>query len=174
MPTIVATPGAANANSYLEVAEFDTYVSERLWVPAAVTNADQATKEKALIQATRYIDALVTWNGAAATTTQSLAWPRTGMVDRNGNAIPNNVIPSELKAATAEFAVQLLVSDRTADSDIERLGITDLKAGPVSLSFKETAPTFALNRAIPDAVRFLLVPSWYVVEETTIELFKNI
>jgi hypothetical protein len=105
MPTIVATPGAANANSYLTRAEAQAYFDARLSV-AGWDDADD--QDVLLIMATRVIDAIArplktfvpaqggiaayyrtrrTWTGAPASTTQRLAWPRTGMYDGNGNSL---------------------------------------------------------------------------------------
>ena len=180
-PTITATPGAANANSYLTVAEADAYHESHLY-SEVWDDADADQKIKALIMATRLLDAFYSWSGSsltqrqssrlpayayytwtgdAADGTQGLCWPRTGMVNRNGYDIPETEIPQALKEATAEFAKQLIVSDRTADNDIDVQGITSVKAGSVSLTFKDMIE----SKVIPDAVQWLLVPSWIVLYE---------
>jgi hypothetical protein len=51
----------------------------------------------------------------------------------------------------------LYYSDRTAESDVEAQGISSLKAGPVSLVFKESESSSGI---IPDNILNLLVPSW--------------
>jgi hypothetical protein len=176
-PIIVATPASATANSYCTKAEADTYFSERLSLTTPWEDAD--TPEAALIMASRLLDGFFTWTGDAATQRQSsrlpryafftwtgapstaeqaLCWPRQGMYSRNGYLIASGEIPNALKNATAELAGQLLIADRTVDNDIEAMGITSLKAGPVSLSFKDMVE----NKVMPDAVLLLLVPSWYV------------
>jgi hypothetical protein len=149
---IIATPGAADANSYATRAEATTYheghISGAAWAAAA-----EDLQNRALVTATRLLDAHVDWSGCVASSTQRLQWPRSGMLYRSGYAVPSDVIPDDLKAATAEFARQLLGGDRSADSDIETQGIERLKAGPVELAFR--AGTTA--KVIPDAV-------WYLVE----------
>lgn len=176
---LIATPGAANANSYVTVAEADAFAAERL-NSDAWTSATVLQKEAALITATRYIDALAApykklyptatppyyvirphWTGKPATSTQALAWPRIGMKDLNGNDIPSDVIPKALKDATCEFAIQLLTTNSTADNPISVQGITSIKAGPVALTFKEIIE----SHVWPDAVLNLLVPSWLTDEE---------
>jgi hypothetical protein len=62
-----------------------------------------------------------------------------------------------LKNAVAELALQLLQSDLTQDNAISVQGITSLRAGPVSLTFKDSIDT----KVIPDAVWALLPPSWF-------------
>ena len=191
MPVIIiATPGAANANSYATHAEANAYFEERLPLdPAWVASGQEAV----LIMATRMIDMLAQpfrtfvpdgrgggyyrarrqWTGLPATTTQRLSWPRVGMFDRNGNAILSTVIPQELKEAQAEFAGQLLKADRTLDNDVISQGISSIRAGSVSLSFREGT----LPQVFPDAVLNLLVESWLteeVISSPTLGLFEVI
>jgi len=175
MPTIVETPAAANANSYETHAEANTYFDERLPLATPWVTSGQ---EAALIMATRVIEMVLqprvvfdmanvcyrtrpTWTGAPSTTTQRLAWPRTGMLDRNGNAIPSGEIPYDLKNAQSELAGQLLMGDRTLDNDISIQGITSLKAGSVSLTFKDVIEA----KVLPDAVLNLMPPSWFTDED---------
>lgn len=190
--TIKETPGASDANSYESLTEFTTYLGLRLRLPASITAllAADPTEQlpKALIMATRGIDAILTryrrleilegkagmtrfyvtrpyWTGTPTTTTQALAWPRTGMYDRNGNAIASTVIPQPLKDAVSEFAIIALTSDLLADNQVVVQGLTGIKAGPIDLQFKD----FIQTRALPTAVQLSLVPSWF-----TDELFENV
>jgi hypothetical protein len=155
VPTIIATPGAADANSYLTLAEAVAYFASRLHTTVWDAAVD-ATREKALIMATKWIDALSCFTGAAASSTQALKWPRTGMTGLTGHSISSSIIPQTLKDATAEFAQQLISSDRTVDSAVETQGITSIKAGPVQLGFKDSVTA----KVLPDAVTNLMVPSW--------------
>jgi hypothetical protein len=176
---IIATPGHAQANSYITEVEADNYFAARL--PLTPKWEDAADPTAAIVMATRTMDALMKpiksyvpgraggagyyrttrgWAGAPATTTQRLAWPRTGMLDRNGNAIASNVIPQELKDAVAEFAGQLIVTDTTLDNDVSVQGLTSIRAGSVSLSFKDAI----LPHVIPDAVMNLMPPWWFTDE----------
>lgn len=158
VPTLIATPGALNANSYCTVAEANTYHDERLFTDDW-TGASADDKTKALIWATRQLDLLYAWAGYPTDErdVQALQWPRSGIVDVDGlSTIDDDVIPRELKWATAEFARQLIVANRTADSDIETQGITSLSAGPISLSFKDTVRL----KVVPDAVASLIPAHW--------------
>jgi hypothetical protein len=183
-----ATVGGANANSYLTVTEATAYFATRLY-SSVWTAASNGDKEAALIWATRLIDAkikpewdqkefpqdatirristitadgqcFICWNGAATDNVQALAWPRTGMKNKNGYDILSNVIPQQLKDVTCELALLLLTGDRTAENEIDVLGLTGIKAGPVELSFKNTIEQ---AKILPIAVIDLLVPSWYFV-----------
>jgi len=179
--TIVATPGASNANSFATLDFVNQYYEER---GLPVTEWEDADEPAALVlMAARYMVTMFsplrklirmtppaqsyylirpTWTGLPSTTTQALPWPRTGMYDRNGNAIADDVIPTDLKTAQAEFAIQLAKGDRTLDNDVTLQGITSVKAGSVSVSFKNAGIDTTV--IIPDAVWNLLVPSWLTDE----------
>lgn len=177
-PTIDATVGGASANSYETLAEAKTYFTTRLPL-AGWDNAD--SQSGLLIMATRTLDSLLQprknfypaangkpayyrispqWTGLPATATQRLAWPRIGMFDKNGNAIPSNVIPQDLKDVESEFAGQLGNADRTLDSDVIVQGITAVRAGSVSVSFSGVA----VPQVLPDAVWNLMPQSWFTDE----------
>jgi len=180
MATLIATPGAANANSYLTEVEQTAYIETRLHAEAWDSVADPVV---ALIMATRVMDMMAQpykyyvpagnafdqrahyrtrpqWTGSPATTTQRLSWPRIGMYDRNGNLIAPTVIPQDLKEGTGELAFQLGTTDRTLDSDISVQGITSIKAGSVALTFKDMVTA----KVLPDAVLNMLPPSWFTSE----------
>lgn len=162
---LITTPGSSTADSYVSLLEFAAYLAARLHVPAAVTDAPDAVREAALRMATRLIDAMpcpvvdgVAWEfqGAAEDADQALLFPAAGLLDRRGQAIAAGTVPKELKEAVSEFALQLIVGDRTLDSEIETQGITSIKAGPVAVEFKDDVRA----KVVPDAVRNLL-PSWW-------------
>jgi hypothetical protein len=78
--TIVATPSAANSNSYLTLADaqtiIDGFVQDADVTAWASATTDQ--KNRALFTATQRLDR-ERFLGARATDTQSLQWPRTGV-----------------------------------------------------------------------------------------------
>lgn len=171
--TIVATPGVANANSYVTVEEADAYFKARLPLTPPWEDADDKTA--ALAMAARVLNAVAiprrrrvddyyivgrAWTGLPATTTQALAWPRIGMFDANGNAIPVDAIPQALKDAQAELAGQLIASDTTQDNAVAVQGITSIKAGSVALTFKD----MITQHVLPDAVWLLMPDSWFTEE----------
>lgn len=155
-PTLVETAGATNANTYCTLAEAETYHDSRVehesWADA---NNDE--KNKALLMATRLLDDLYEWAGFPTNEDQALQWPRNAVMDRhNWNSIDIDTIPERLKQAQAEFAAQLLAEDRSLDYDVERYGLNSLRAGPVSMAFKQ----YAKAKVVPDAVQNL-IPSWW-------------
>lgn len=103
--TVIATPGAVDANSYLTIAEGDTYAEERLGT-LTWTTATEQRKAAALVQATRYMDTLL-YIGSKASTTQALLWPRTG-ASCGDKSYSSTAIPTEVKQATFDLAEGLL------------------------------------------------------------------
>jgi hypothetical protein len=181
VPTIIATPGSSVANSYETHAEANAFFDERIPLnPPWLASGEDAV----LIMACRALNTNFqpskryvpgegnnlphyvqrrTWTGWPATTTQVLPWPRAGMYDWNGNPIPSDVIPQALKDAQSEMAGQLLAGDRTLDNDVIVQGLTSVRAGSVSLGFKQTI----LPQVVPDAVLNLIPPSWLTDEIIT-------
>ena len=178
MATIDATVGGSAANSYCSYAEANTFFDGRIpIVPPWIASGGEAY----LITATRLLDNLSQpfktffpalggspayyrvrrqWTGLPATATQKLAWPRIGMVDANGNSIPSNVIPQDLKDAESEFAGQLLGGDRSLDNSVIVQGLTSVKAGSVALAFKQEF----MPQVVPDAVFNIMPQSWLTDE----------
>jgi hypothetical protein len=153
---LVATPGAANANSYCTAAEGDAYHDGHLYA-TSWTSATLATKEAALVMATRLLDVEVLWYAFASLETQALQWPRIGLLDFiERNLIGDEVIPQRLKDITSELARQLIAADRTADDQVETKGLTSLRVGSIALSFKESVSA----KPIPDAVRDMIPRHW--------------
>jgi hypothetical protein len=102
------------ANSYASAADGDAYHAGHLYA-SAWTAATTETKEKALLMATRLIDAEFAFMGVRAVEGQALQWPRSGCPDRDtGEDVPDNVVPAAVEVATCELARELLIADRTA------------------------------------------------------------
>lgn len=176
MPTLDATVGGPNANSYLTLDEAAVYFDNRIPItPPWAPTGDASTR--LLITGTRTLNNMFRggrtlvkksggdsyyivnrkWRGQRATSTQRLDFPRTGLVDGAGNPVPSDVIPEEIKFATAELSGQLGAGDRTLDSDVVTQGIKSVSAGSVSVSFKDDIAT----QVLPDAVVNNIPPWWY-------------
>lgn len=125
--TIVATPGSASANSFVTEAEAIAYAATRLnlsgWTTVTGSTATEDEK-KALVEATREISRLI-FSGYVTDAVQVLAWPRSGVinVDSPVDAVvgtytgypeyADNVIPTRLKEATIELAMEALKAGAT-------------------------------------------------------------
>ncbi len=158
--TIIATPGAANANSYVSKAEasavggyWETRLFKTNW-----TSATDADKKVALVWATRLLDDWVDWVGSKVDDRdeQALRWPRYGATDVDGDSFESDEIPPFLKDATAELAGHLLGldSDPTAPPDTQ--GFSKLKVGSLELEVdKRDRDEYTL---IPDSVVAIIEP----------------
>lgn len=168
--TLINAAGAANANAYCDVAFADQFNADRPAVGTTWADASVPAKTQAILWATMLMDDLWKWNGFPTSNLQLLLWPRQGMLKRNQwEYVDINTIPVELQRATAEYARQLLVSDRAGDSDIETQGITRLTAGPVTLQFKENV----VAKPVPDTVVYL-IPSWWGTVTSRVTGIKNL
>jgi hypothetical protein len=158
--TIIATDGAANANSYCTLEEAEAYFETTLYTDGWDSASDEQ-KKIALIQGTRMFESNM-WVWESYPTHgiqdgQALAWPRSGLLhtDLISN-LPEAVVPAEMKVALCEMARSLLQSNRTADSDVETQGISSLSAGPISLSFTDSVRA----KPVPDYVKALVPAHW--------------
>lgn len=105
--------GLVDANSYANAADGDAYYDGHLYA-TAWTAATLANKEKALVMATRLIDAEYQFAGWKTTEEQALQWPRVSCRNPDGeDDLPSDAVPSALVKATCELARELLIVDRT-------------------------------------------------------------
>ena len=144
--TVIATPGADNANSYCTKAEAEAYHETRLH-NSAWSAATDDSKNRALVTATRLLDDLIEWDGLPSyPETQALQWPRSGLYTPVGAVIEENQIPLALKNAVAEYAFRLLEADLVANAsqDLESVSV-----GDISVAF---ASGGAQRKPIPDSV----------------------
>jgi len=175
---LIETPGSATADTYATLVEANAwnaiYVSMHSTDPWAT--AVDATKENALRWAAKFLDAYYrAWSGSAVDGVQALGWPRSGMLSRNGFAVPTSgasSIPADLKNAQSEYARQLLSADKTADNAVINQGLTSLGAGSVSLGWADQSQENSLlvTRSVkelnalaamwPDAVKALIPSGW--------------
>ena len=105
MPTLIATVGAANANSYLSLAGANS-IAEGMIGTLSWASATDENKAKALITATNGLETLG-WIGSRTTTTQALAWPRTDAACGD-KSYGDDEIPREVELATFDLANALL------------------------------------------------------------------
>lgn len=131
MPTLVATAGASNANSYLSVAGADT-IADTMLGTLAWNTASSDNKIRALITATNGLETLG-WIGTRATKTQALSWPRTD-ASCGDKTISNTTIPREIELATFDLANALL-----GDSTL-------LRSAPTSAALVTGIPNRDLKR----------------------------
>lgn len=107
MPALITDVGGAASNSYVTAVEAEAYFDERMnAAPWAAISSDDDAVARALISATRRLDQEI-YMGYKTDPDQALQWPRTGVTDRDGGDIPEDVLPTELKQATMEQALYM-------------------------------------------------------------------
>ena len=95
-----------NANSYLNLTDANTYFEFALGA-TDWSNATDATKQSALVTATRMADRK-DWQGDKTVTTQPLEWPRTGVVDKDGESVSTTTLPQDFQDGICELALELI------------------------------------------------------------------
>lgn len=121
-------------NSYQTAATATTYFNDSIraldWEVI-----DSEKKDQLLITATRMIDRQ-RWQGAKTSEAQALAFPRTGLTDKEGNAVDSGSVPQAVIEAQAELAFALN-NDASLETKADTgSNIDQVKAGPVAVSFK--------------------------------------
>ena len=166
MPLIVETgSGLANADSFISVADADTYFTDR---GNTVWAGSTTVKEQALRKATDFMQGryIRKWKGERTHETQALAWPRENVNDADGYDLDSNVVPEAVRRACAELAVRSLTASLLPDDTTP--GITSESVsipGPISKSVtyagsKTASPTYT-------AVDRMLSP--YLIDTDTAE-----
>jgi hypothetical protein len=131
-----ATLSGASANSYVTLAAADAYFET---VPDSTTWTDKSTdaKNRALISATRWIDAL-SFYGDRCSETQALKWPREDYkVD--GIELACTLIPEPIKIATYELARALANDTDAITGSTGTTGIYDeVELGELKVKYNKT------------------------------------
>ena len=134
--------GKSNAESYISVADADTYHSNR--GNAAWAALDTATKESCLRKATDYMIGTYRskWLGRRVLITQSLDWPRVGVILEDfGNVqfgaygffqVSYQIVPTEVKNACAELALKAFSAELLAD---QKQKIIEKTVGPIKVKY---------------------------------------
>ena len=128
--TIVATLKSATANSYVTLAEANTYFET---VPDSTTwdNKTDDQKKRALISATRWIDSL-NFYGDRCDDGQALKWPRNNYevdnVELVCTAIPNNIKYAEYELARAlANETDAITGNKGTDGTYEEVKLGELE-----------------------------------------------
>lgn len=139
--------GMLNANSYANAADGDAYHEAHLYA-TAWTAATLTDKEKALVMATRLIDAEYQFNGTKTNDAQALQWPREDCHDPDadgwsGGMVASDAVPKVVVDATCEMARELLITDRTASAAGEGLKYFNDGTTQTGYDKKDTRPVIS-------------------------------
>ena len=140
--TIDATLSGASANSYVTLAAANTYFET---VPNSSTWTDKTDdqKNRALISATRWIDAL-SFYGDRCTTTQALKWPRENYTV-DGVDLACSLIPEGIKTATYELARALANDTDAITGSTGTTGLYDqVELGELKVKYNKSSQSVGL------------------------------
>jgi len=117
--TVETGAGLAGADSYLSVADADTYHTAHGNPTTWSAIGTDAEKEEALRLATQYLDLAYAgqWRGAKGAQAQALAWPRIQAETDGGYIFSSTALPLLLRHATAALAL-LHVTETAAGSSL--------------------------------------------------------
>lgn len=125
-----------DANCYVDLDYADDYMSVNSYVSTMWAALEEDAQEKLLVRSSRMLDTLVTWNGIRVDEDSGMRWPRSGVYDSDGFAIPDDMIPDVLKDATCELAGYLMSSDWSQPSGTR--GLKEIEVDVVRLDFDST------------------------------------
>lgn len=131
MPDTPIKPPAPGANSYATIAEADAYLDNSIRATAWATVLDD-DKARALITATRLIDKQCLC-GDQTDPDQPLHFPATGVVDHEGDEVPDDEVPLGITNATIELAFELSQNPSLESSSNTGSNTKRLKAGSVEI-----------------------------------------
>lgn len=123
--------GLPTANSFLTVDEATEILEvnpHSLW--AAI---DPEVQANLLIWATRLLMERTKWKGTKTFENSGTSFPRKGLVDVEGNCLPDDEVPQQVKNATAYLADYLSATDPTTVNSSSNL--KKIKADVVELEF---------------------------------------
>ena len=149
--------GLSTATSYVSLATANTYHTAH-GNPATWTAASNASRESALMQATRWLDAHLTWRGIISVEDQALGWPRTDVYDDEGRGIASDIVPDLVREACCLLALYHLSSP--LDASLSRGGqIRRQKVGSVEVEYDNYAPGASSYSFVDWLVRGLVASS---------------
>jgi hypothetical protein len=123
----------AGTDTYATVAEADAYATGRAWTDWLALTL--AVKEARLVEAAVYLDTSYEFKGRITDDAQDMAWPREGVIDKEGRLLAPDVVPARVKAAQIELARIATAGLVASDTQGE---VTAITAGSVSLTFKDS------------------------------------
>lgn len=141
-------------DSYVTLVEANAYWSARN--NSAWSAASDANKEKAIRESTQYLDGAYSFIGFMTSFTQSLAFPRNGVVIESGNyagrSYSSSEIPAQIKTAVYELALEALTErlEPTNEGNISKV-----KVDVIEVDYSDFAPskkTFSFVTKILDGL----------------------
>lgn len=166
-------PPSASANSYVTEVAAAAYFTTRpaALVAAEWTAANTAAREAALIAATQILEQ-EDWTGYKVhnLADNALAWPRHGVLNRDGQAYPSDSVPAAIQYATAELAALILAGDVGGAGEepaaASTSALSELVVGPIEIKYDTsvTAASTGYSSGVNSTVDLLIRPFTRSVE----------
>ena len=127
----------------------------------AWTAATDDNKSMYLVAATQRLN-LLPWLGekTGAGDVQKNAFPRTGLVYRDGTAVTTSDVPYGVQRATALLAGSIAINGTVADADAPAPAVKRVKAGSAEVEFATTSQQGTMRKLIQDDTVYELVREW--------------
>ena len=122
-------------SDYGTISEADTYLATNAtWL--ALTDAEKTVH---LTRSEAYLDSQ-DWQGDITASAQTIAWPRTSVIDKEGREVASDSVPDDITSAFFECAAIDLAGTLydTAETSVTSKTVT---AGSVSVSKDYSSPT---------------------------------
>jgi hypothetical protein len=153
--TVESGAGLSTAESYISVADADSYHSLRgntAWAAIGTT----ATKEAALRRATDYMVQVyrLRWKGVRMQATQALDWPRSGVytepfmyggIGEQPYLVADDIVPTDVARACASLALK--ASSEDLSPALERSTKRE-KVGPLEVEYTDGAVQYKRYRDV--------------------------
>ena len=156
--TIVTTVSGTTSNSYVTLAQANTYMEAVPWFDSTWDALTDAQKNSYLVQATRALDRM-RYRGARYDKDQALEFPRTITDD----STDEGEMPQKVKDAQCELIIWHKTHlDSTTGEPDRRVQKVGLGRGAVDVEFTENlSPENNLAGGMPESVRALLA-TWLI------------
>lgn len=131
--------GEANENqAYVTLQDANNWFSAR--AVDAWHSASEEARRGVLLRASEWVDGYFRFRGKPARAHQPRAWPRVGVVLKNGDLSGPLAAPSAVSEATLELALALLDGDGSAEQLLGARGpVRSERIGTISVSYETPA-----------------------------------
>ena len=172
--TLVVETGAvvSGSNTFVTEAEQRDWLLNSTLYTDLAEDLDQASLLRYMVRATEIMTRWGIWYGSLVETTQSLSFPRSGLIDRNRNSVDHTTVPTDVKSAQKEMVGAMLrVAARSVGIDgeiydpvdvLEREDKIDQQTSRVKVVDNPLDRTDPLRGAVPPDVQALFAPFGYI------------
>jgi len=121
-------------NSYAPRADADTYFADSIRAATWIAFSEPL-RDSGMVEATRVLERM-RWRGEKEVSTQTLAFPRTGLTGLEGESVTPAQSLLDVSEAQFEYALTLLLDASVLESDdATGSNIKSMKAGSASMEF---------------------------------------